>query len=254
MLKKIITYTLFTLCLAAFGAYCWFCQNLYDQGKDAQVCDTISITIIDSTENHLVSCESVRELISRLGTPLGTGIHEVNVFHLEDGINGMGAIKNTEVAIDNCGVLHIEITQRHPVLRFQKQSDGYYMDDSGFFFPLSDLFTSDVPVVSGDIRDDDLSWENGMKELGIFLDSHPFWHTQIEQINVSDDGTLKLYSRTSDQTILFGLPENAVSKFEKLFAYYRNIAPNYGWDYYSVIDLKYNGQIVCTRRNKKNKQ
>lgn len=254
MLKKIITYTMFAICLAAFGAYCWFCETLIVQGEDTQVCEEISITILDSTENHLVSDESVREMISRLGNPVGTRIRNVNVHFLENGINGMGAIKKTEVAIDNSGILHIEITQRHPILRFQKQYEGYYMDDTGFTFPLSDLFTSDVPIVSGYIREDDTSWRNGMKELGTFLDSHQFWHTQIEQINVSDDGTLNLYSRTSGQTVLFGLPENIPSKFEKLLAYYKNIAPNYGWDYYSVIDLKYNGQIVCTKSKKRDKQ
>jgi len=250
MLKKSVTYILFSLCIMAFGAYLWGSRNLHAKGAEKEMCTDVRIEILDSCSHKLISAETVLEMINRLGNPVGENINDVDVFRLEQGITGLGAVRNTEVAIDRTGTVHVLISQRHPILRFQSQSYGYYMDDTGFCFPLSDLFTSDVPVVSGQIREDDLKWRDGMLELGRFLDNDRVWKTQIEQIDVSENGHLTLYSRTSDQKIAFGKPEGIESKFSRLLSFYKNIAPNYGWEYYSTVNLSYSGQIVCTRSEK----
>lgn len=247
MLKKIVTYFLFSLCIMAFGAYLWFSQSLHARSAEKEICTDVRIEILDSCSQKLVSAESVMEMINRLGNPVGKNIRDVDVFRLEQGITALGAVRSTEVAVDRTGIAHVLISQRHPILRFQDQTNGYYMDDTGFCFPLSDLFSSDVPVVSGHIRGEDLKWRSGMLELGRYLDGDRFWRTQIEQIDVSENGHLTLFSRTSDQKISFGKPEGIDSKFSRLFIFYKNIAPNYGWDYYSTVNLSYSGQIVCTR-------
>jgi len=242
-----VTSCLFALCIAAFGTSIWFSEKLRRLGADKELCTSVSVVILDSAENRLVTPESVCEMLSRIGDPVGLRLSDLNVYRIEQGITAMGAVKKTDAAVDRNGLLHIIITQRHPILRFQRTDGGYYMDDTGFCFPLSDLFTPDVPVITGDIRPEDLTWNDGMLELGRYLDGHPYWHTQIEQINVLPDGTLQLWSRTSHQTIRFGLPDKIESKFDRLSSFYNDIAPNYGWDYYSVIDLNYTNQIVCTR-------
>jgi len=252
MLKKAVTYFLFALCIIAFGAYLWFSGQLRANAVEKEICTGLSIEILDSASYRLVTPSTITEMICRIENPVGHQISEIDIHRLENGITAVGAVLNTEVAIDRNGTVHVQVTQRHPILRFQSTEYGYYMDDTGFCFPLSDLFTSDVPVVSGSIRENDLKWKNGMLELGQYLDGNRFWNTQIEQINVSDDGTLTFFSRTSEHRILFGHPENIESKLSRLMTFYKNIAPIYGWDYYSSVNLNFQGQIVCTRAENKN--
>lgn len=253
MLKKVVKYIMFGLCIAAFGAYIWFCGTLHTTGSAQEICADISVTIKDSLSNRLVSSTSVREMITRIANPIGKPVSDIDVRLLEQEMKDMGAILYSDVAVDRTGTVFVEVTQRHPVLRFQSGADGYYMDDTGFCFPLSDLFTSDVPVVSGIIPAENPKWRKGMRELGQYLDKDPFWRTQVEQINVNSDGGLTIYTRTSDQAILFGMPRDIDSKLSKLFTYYKNIAPVYGWDYYSTVNLKYSGQIVCIPAKKDKK-
>ena len=48
-------------------------------------------------------------------------------------------------------ILHVRITQRAPVLRFQDGERGFYVDAEGFIFPLHKTYTAPVPVVEGAI-------------------------------------------------------------------------------------------------------
>ena len=46
-------------------------------------------------------------------------------------------------------MLNIRLTQREPVVRFQKGGYGFYAHCNGFIFPLQENYTSPVPVMDG---------------------------------------------------------------------------------------------------------
>ena len=84
-----------------------------------------------------------------------------------------------------------------------------------------------------------------MKEAGKFLNENPFWSAMIEQIYVEKNGDIILSPKVGKLKIIFGAPENIEIKFRKLLAFYKNIAPEKGWERYNEVNLKYRGQIVC---------
>ncbi len=248
MVRKILTYFLYLAGICAFGAYLWFCSTLSAAASDNEVCRDIRITVLDSALIRFITAGSVRDMICGSESPIGKKVSEIDIHALEERITGYGAVKKSEVAVDRSGIMHVEITQRRPVLRLEESGGPVYMDETGFRFPLSDLFSSHVPIITGNIPKDDPEWERGIVELGNYIFIHRFWNGQIEQINVTGDGCLNLYTRIGDQQIIFGKPEKIDYKFRKLFSYYRNIAPRYGWNHYESVDLKYSDQIVCRRK------
>lgn len=250
MARKIITYFLYLTGICAFGAYIWFCSTLSAAAADKEVCRDIRITILDSTLIRFISAESVREMICSEDSPIGRKLSEIDIHALEERITGYGAVKKSEVAVDRSGIMYVEIRQRRPVLRLESSRESAYMDETGFRFPLSDLFSAYVPIVTGKIPENDPEWDRGIVEFGNYLFIHRFWNDQVEQINVTGDGCLSLYTRIGDQQIIFGKPEKIDYKFRKLFSYYRNIAPRYGWNCYESVDLRYSDQIVCRRKKK----
>jgi cell division protein FtsQ len=55
-----------------------------------------------------------------------------------------------------------------------------------------------------------------------------------------------------DQKIVFGTAnteEEVAEKFSRLTTFYKEAIPFEGWDKYVEISVKYDGQIVCRRRN-----
>jgi site-specific DNA-cytosine methylase len=76
----------------------------------------------------------------------------------------------------------------------------------------------------------------------------------FQNFGIMPDGDIALYMRVGDQTILFGGFDNIDYKFRKLEAFYKNVVPIHGWNKYSVINLKYADQVVCTLKKEKNKK
>ena len=88
--------------------------------------------------------------------------------------------------------------------------------------------------------------------------SSTFWDAQIVQINVDGQGVtgglsywkepqVELVPRVGRHVIIFGTLDDAQSKLDKLMLFYEKVLSYEGWDAYSVINLRYKGQIVCRK-------
>jgi cell division protein FtsQ len=75
-----------------------------------------------------------------------------------------------------------------------------------------------------------------------------FWSAQIDQIYVDGNNEIDLIPRVGNHIIKIGTPEDFTEKLTNLQTFYRKVMPEVGWDRYSVINLKYKGQIVCKKR------
>ena len=60
-------------------------------------------------------------------------------------------VRDCEAWLTDDGVLHVQLCQRQPVVRFDDGTNGYYADATGFVFPLQARGSVDVPVVDGHI-------------------------------------------------------------------------------------------------------
>lgn len=266
MLRKILTYLGWFLLVALFAAYFTFASVLKEKGGTDDVCTDVRVTILDSTINRFVSVEEVKNIISSSELKvLDKNLREIDPHKLEQLLNRRSAIKFSDVAIDREGVLHVEITQRRPLLRIQGEQGGFYVDESCYIFPLVRSFTSYVPIITGSIPfslkegqrgnvdKDGEKWLTDMLNFGEYLRNHEFWSSQIQQIHILPNGDIVLYMRVGDQTVLLGELNGYEEKFGKLEAFYRNAIPLQGWNKYSKIDLRYEDQVVCTIR-KENKK
>ncbi len=266
MLKKIITYIFFILLTVLFSAYFYFASILRTKGAANEICRSIRVTILDSNVNRFVSKEEVIGILNNSHLPpIGRRIDSLNLNSIEELLNRRSAIKKSDVSIDREGLLNVFVTQRRPVLRIETPQGGFYVDDSQYVFPLVHTFTSYVPIVSGNIPinlhqgyrgtvdQEDRKWMTQIIKFGEFIDQNEFWRAQIQQIYISNNKDILLFTRVGNQVINFGSFDDIEYKFAKLDSFYNNVAPIYGWNKYSVINLKYSNQIVCTKE-KNNKK
>lgn len=266
MFKKILTYIGWSLLILTLGAYFFFAARLHNAAKDKEVCKHISVRLLDSAQNKFVTKSEVIDIIEEFGgQPLGKRRIDIDLGNIENLLNRRSAIKESQVSITRNGVLSVDVTQRKPLLRIQTENGGFYVDRTGYIFPLVKSFSSYVPIVTGHIPiiinaehrgkilEDGDDWIGQIIKLGVFIEENPFWNAMIEQIYVENNGDIILCPKVGNQHIIIGDLSNIESKFDRLLAFYKNIAPYEGWNRYSAVNLKYKNQIICKLNKDKRK-
>ena len=251
---------LYAALTVAAGAYFWAASGLREKGKSEEVVRSVKVTLLDSSLNKFVTKEEIVEIINRFsGNIVGRRIDSLPLNQIEALLNHRSVVKESQAFVTRDGVMSIEIRQRKPVVRIQTPEGGFYMDETAFVFPLIENYSSYVPVVTGNVpfellqdespqSKDSTSILGRILDLGIYLEKHPFWNAQIEEIFFNDEGEVELIARAGNQRIIFGDLDNIAEKFDKLHSFYSYIIPKAGWDKYSAVNLKYRGQIVCTKK------
>ena len=128
----------------------------------------------------------------------------------------------------------------------QNNGENYYLDGSGAIMPVNNM-NIDLCVATGNITKEYA--RKNLMELARFICQDEFWDKQIEQIHVTDKNVIELYPRVGEQVIILGTPENFRRKLENLMTFYKNGLSKTGWNKYAVINLSFDGQVVCTKKN-----
>lgn len=218
----------------------------WQQGKK-QTINALEIQILPENEVFFVRKSEVSDrLNSALGHPLkGSMIRNINFHQLEKALNKSPWIETADVYADHSGTLHARIVQRIPLLKIIPEGKkGYYLDQSGKLMPLSLNFAARVPVVTGIF---DTSMHSILYTFGRYVHESPAWKGQIQQIFVQNKNNLILSPALGNFTIEFGSTDRLGEKFDYLTAFYRQVIPQKGWDYYQEISVRYKGQVIGRR-------
>ena len=144
------------------------------------------------------------------------------------------------------GIIKLEVIQKMPILRILSANGNYYVDNQGTTMPISSRYVAHVPVVSGYVEKSFAV--SDLYKFALFLQENEFWNDQIEQIYVHSDREVELVPRVGNHRIMLGTLDGLEEKLEHLKLFYEQAIPKMGWEKYSMINLKYKNQIVCTKK------
>lgn len=258
--KHIINITFGAILLCALTAS-WM---LGKADREPIVCKGVSITITDSTTNQFITPVEIRKILDKEYTDYtGTPIDDIDLTRVEQILDGKSAILKSEAYTTKDSMLNIIVTQRKPIVRFQKGKKGFYADAEGFLFPLQSTYTSHVQVIDGNIplkirhgyigkpdTEKEQRWLGNILNVVQYIDASKVWKDKIVQITIDDDGELTMIPREGCERFLFGQPVNIDDKFRKMGIYYKGISKEKGEGYYNLVDLRYDGQIVCRQEKR----
>jgi len=230
-----------------------------DSHRAKLTCEGLRVEYAD--DNRFVSEDDVKAYIDKYyGSYIGQRLDSVNLCKIEKILDDQSAVLKSEAFITPDGLLNIRLSQRAPVLRFQKGDTGFYVDERGYIFPLQENYSADVPVVDGDIpigytdgykgkamTEKEDGWINGVLGMMSWLAKSRTWKDSIVQVAVSSGGDLILVPRIGKEKIVFGSPDNVADKFSRIEKYYEYIRPSVPEGYYSSVNVKYDGQIICRK-------
>lgn len=210
---------------------------------------------------NFVTAEDVEGYLKEeYGAYIGQRLDSVDLAKVEAILQNKSAILRAEAYTTPDGFLNVKVFQRDPAVRFQNGAGGFYADSEGFIFPLQDNYTSKVPIIDGDIpiafdigykgkpkTEKEKEWLANVISLVNYIQESKTWSGNISQISVRRGGDLVLVPRKGKELFIFGPPVDIEDKFDRIGKYYTAIVPEKGEDWYSTVNVKYKGQIVCRK-------
>ncbi len=245
------------LSVTAFVVLFVFTLTSAVQQKKSLVCSSIQVKIdYESGVSFLTTDEITAKVNSLAGGQItGKPLSALDFRAIEMGLQQDPFVQHARVYIDHARTVHAEITQKQPIIRIiNNDGVGYYLSDMNERIPLSGKFTAHVPVAIGEVETrDDLYGDSIILSeiygLAKYLQRDSLMNAMIDHAYVRSTGDLELYTKMGYHTIDFGRADESMQeKFEKLKTFYRDGLTKVGWERYSVINLKYKGQVIGVRK------
>ena len=230
--------------LAGYLVLAFTAFNKPDESQ--RLCTRVNIDIQDKATNGFINAQEIKNRLEKEHLyPLSQPMRNVSLRKMEG------------------GTVNITLTQRMPVVRVKASNgDDYYLDDKDCIMPNSH-YTSDLIIATGDISKPFAT--HYLSPMSKAIMANPLWSNQIEQINVLADKTIELVPRVGHHIVGLGaIPynkykskRNAVvtafieKKLNRLEKFYRYGLSQAGWNRYSYINLAFDNQIICKRRDGK---
>lgn len=227
----------------------------------SEPCKSIEVNIVGETTTGFLHKNDIILKLKEKQNILGEPIEDVDIAKLEDLLMEFSAVRNAEIYHDLDGTLFIDVYQKSPLVRvLLNDGHSFYIDEDGEYMKLSDKYSARVIVASGNIdagamgKDSItmLNFKNQqtgvLTELYQFVDyinKHKFWKAQFEQIYITDKNQIELIPKIGSHFIEFGTFDDFEKKLRNLEALYKEGFKRLGWNKYSTICLKYEGQVVC---------
>ncbi len=247
------------LCVAAY-IVCVFCA-FHSPSDEKTLCTGVAIYIADSGTHGFID---EKEVVARLKTadlyPTGQPLTASTCRDIEEALLATPFVRTAQCYTTIDGIVNIEVTQRMPIVRIMaSNSDDYYVDDKGCVMPLSS-FTANLLIATGDIS---RSFATAyIAPLVQALRGDDFAANLFQQINITAEQSVELVPLVGRGLIVLGqLPQSSddavraaligdyvAHKMDILKTFYKYGLSKVGWEKYSTINLEYDNQIVCRRR------
>jgi cell division protein FtsQ len=210
-------------------------------------CKEVEVVIADSLEKHFLKEQDIVACLKKARLyPLNKRGDSINTYKIRDALLKNEIIEKAEVTHALSGKIKIVVSQKMPILRVFTPAGNYFIDKSGNIMPSALGQAIYVPIASGNIEK--TFARKDLYEFALFLQRNDFWNDQIEQIYVRSADEIEIVPRVGSHRIILGSLEDYESKLDRLRLFYEQVIPGMGWEKYSVVNLRYRNQIVCTKK------
>lgn len=229
----------------------------------------LTVNIKSAGYTSLISrSEMERSILEEFPGITSRRVRDVNTKSIESFMAKNPYVESVHAAVSVGGRVLVNIVARRPIVRVFYDNRDFYMDGYGHCFASRVGVPCDVPVANGVFRQrlkgepesldiskmasDTLKSAYdivGVWKLAKFLDdSKQGYSLLFDQIYVDDNGDLLLQPRLFNHEVVIGSPDKLEDKFARLKIFYAKGLPHAGYDSYSRVSVKFDGQVVCTKR------
>lgn len=224
--------------------------------QSRQTINSVSIDIDTESGNHFITEKKITTLLQKYydTDSLVMAIGDLNLYELEWVLEEHPYIEKANMHVDTDGQLFVKIWQKYPILRvIGDDGQNYYISNRGDKMPTSKDFTARVPIVTGNIKDNnqdkgeiESAIGKDLFELASYIQANPVLNALIEQVVVKNPNQIELVTKIGNHSVILGNVRNLERKFTNLLILYKKQLSVQGWNLCQVVDLSIENQIVCT--------
>ena len=233
--------------------YMVFAVTKMSRDNDKRICQGTRICMEHSGGSVFVDSQFVAGLLAKANVPIqDRPIRDIDFKSIETAIQANPYIDSVICYYTPEDMMCIRVMARTPILHVMADNgENYYMDAHGNDMPAG-CFGLDLSLATGNITKE-FAREH-LLGIADYINTHIPWNKDIQQIHVRSPKHIELIPSVEGQTIVLGEPIDIEEKMQRLSAFYDECLNKAGWNKYSVINLNYADQVVCTRKHRKHKK
>lgn len=200
----------------------------------------ISVKMNEKTPVYFVDEKDIREIVKK-ENPSGK-VGDLNIPALEKKINSLPAVDSANVYLNLNGKLNLDIKQRVPIFRLNKEGKDFYVDEKGVEFPISRTYSHPCMLVTGNVQPDEYE---KLADLVGKIDKDDFSKKFFIGISKSKD-SYNLLTSEGNYRVELGDLENIDFKVKGFKTFVEKYLVYQDPQKYSMVSVKYQNQIVTT--------
>ncbi|PUZ29207.1 hypothetical protein DCC81_07015 [Chitinophaga parva] len=226
--------------------------------KKSARCKSVQVQIVGTANNAFLNEKDLKNLVTGNphNNPVGLLVTEVNLAALEKTVAANPWVKAADLYVDDNDVVNIRVSLKEPVARvFTVSGNTFYLDKDLGHIPVSARYAAKVPVftnfptAAAKLTHADSVLAAQVVAIGSYIQQDEFWTAQIAQVDITPDYKFNMTPTLGDQVIALGDGNDIEKKFDKLLAFYKQGLNKVGWNNYTVINLAFENEVVCTRKD-----
>ena len=203
--------------------------------------EKVSVNLIKTKHPvYFIDEKDIKEIVKKSNPERRIG--DINIPELEKKLNNLPAVDSANVFLNLNGNLHLEIKQRVPAFRLNKNGNDFYVDEKGTEFPISKNYSFPCMLVTGDV---DKSEYIKLAELVDKIDRDEFSKKYFIGISKEKEN-YNLLTSQGNYKVEIGDLENINLKVKGFKTFVEKHLVYQEPEKYTKISVKYDNQIVTT--------
>ena len=205
--------------------------------------EQVSVNLVDLQESekvYFIDEKEIRNLIKKSNPTKKIG--DIDIPALEKKISRLPSIDSANVYLNLNGRLNVDIVQRVPVFRLNKNGNDFYVDRKGNEFPVSRIYSHPCMLVTGNVKKEEYI---PLAELIDKINQDPFSKKYFIGISkVKKD--YNLLTSEGNFKVEIGNLENIEFKVKGFKTFAEKFLVFQDQNKYNKVSVKYDNQIVTT--------
>lgn len=244
-MKRLIQYSILVILAVALTVGILWAR----EKSRGELCTAVDVEVVNADSTSFVTPQGVLTDLKSQGIKIvGKHMGDINASDIEEALKVSPYLENADIVKCQNGKVLIRVSQLVPVLRVFDGEESYYLNKAGKRMAATTYYHCDVPVVQGHFTRKYPATR--LLPLIDYVESDSLLHSLVTMFQVRDTNNIIFVPNISGHVVNIGNADGFENKFAKLKLFYREVLPKRGWNTYDTISVKWNHQIVATRRIK----
>lgn len=244
-MKRLIQYSILAVLAVALTVGIFWAR----EKSRGELCTSVDVEVVNADSTSFVTPQGVLTDLKGQGIKLvGKHMGDINASDIEEALKVSPYLENADIVKCQDGKVLIRVSQLVPVVRIFDGEDSYYMNRAGKRMAATTYYHCDVPVVQGHFTRKYPATR--LLPLIDYVENDSLLRSLVTMYQVRDTNNIIIVPELSGHVVNIGNADGFENKFAKLKQFYTQVMPKRGWNTYDTISVKWNHQIVATRRVK----